>query len=58
MENPPPKLIRNFVDHPDDIHTMPSGLPEHLTSKDCWCEPEVYFVSDSGGKAWLHKEIQ
>jgi len=43
-----------------NVHTMPMDGPEHIESKDCWCEPELVddFTKDGGVKHYLHKEIQ
>lgn len=43
-----------------NVHTVPSIGPEHIESKDCWCEPELIgdYANDNGVKHYLHKELQ
>ena len=47
--------------HPDgNVHVMPTHGPEHIESKDCWCEPEIIEdeTENGGVKCYLHKELQ
>jgi len=49
------------MSQPDgNVHTMPIGGPEHVESKDCWCEPELVAdeTASGGVKCYLHKELQ
>jgi len=49
------------MSQPDgNVHTMPTYGPEHIESKDCWCEPELVedFTNEGGVKVYLHKELQ
>jgi hypothetical protein len=33
--------------------------PEHISSPDCWCEPELdYKDPDTGAEVWVHRELQ
>lgn len=43
-----------------NVHTMPMGGPEHVESKECWCEPEMTAdeTATGGVQSWLHKELQ
>jgi hypothetical protein len=43
-----------------NVHTMPMQGPEHIESKDCWCQPELKadFTDEGGRKMYLHREIQ
>ena len=32
---------------------------EHISSPDCWCEPELHFKDpETGAGVWVHKEFQ
>lgn len=46
--------------HDGNVHVMPTQSPEHVESKDCWCEPELIedYTSQGGSQVWLHKELQ
>lgn len=34
-------------------------LREHISSHDCWCEPELdYKDPDTGAEVWVHRELQ
>ncbi len=49
------------MSQPDgNVHTMPTAGPEHIESKDCWCEPDLVadYSNDGGVKCYLHKEIR
>lgn len=54
----PPKSIQKTID--GNVHVMPTHGPEHIESKDCWCEPElIEDETENGGvKCYLHKELQ
>lgn len=43
-----------------NVHVMPDYGPEHIESKDCWCEPELIAdeTPHGGSKCYLHKELQ
>lgn len=31
---------------------------EHISSPDCWCEPELYYKDpDTGAEVWVHREL-
>ena len=33
--------------------------PDHLNSKDCWCEPVLdYENPETGAQVWVHNDIQ
>ena len=33
--------------------------PEHITSPDCWCEPELDYVDpETGNEVWVHRDLQ
>jgi hypothetical protein len=33
--------------------------PEHISSPDCWCEPELdYKDPDTGAEVWVHRGLQ
>ena len=51
---------KNSEEFDGNVHVMPELGPEHLESKDCWCEPElIEDAAEYGGcKAYLHKELQ
>ena len=35
------------------------GPREHISSPDCWCEPELdYKDPDTGAEVWVHRELQ
>ena len=41
------------------IHVMPTHGPEHMESKDCWCEPYLdYKDAENGNEVWMHRELQ
>lgn len=54
----PPKSIQKTID--GNVHVMPTHGPEHIESKDCWCEPELIGdeTENGGVKCYLHKELQ
>ncbi len=32
---------------------------EHITSPECWCEPELYFKDpETGAEVWVHRSMQ
>lgn len=34
-------------------------LREHISSPDCWCEPELdYKDPDTGAEVWVHRGLQ
>jgi hypothetical protein len=43
-----------------NVHTMPTNGPEHIESKDCWCEPvlDADYTDQCGVKHYVHKELQ
>ena len=43
-----------------NVHVMPTHGPEHIESKDCWCEPELKedYELEGGKKLYVHKELQ
>ncbi len=43
-----------------NVHVMPTHGPEHVESKDCWCEPVLTedYTPDGGTKLYTHREIQ
>jgi len=52
-----------LMSQPDgNVHVVPIGgqNPEHIESKDCWCEPYLAedYSKDMGVKLYIHKEIQ
>lgn len=42
-----------------DVHVMPcfKGEPEHASSPDCWCEPELKedYTDQGGSKLYVHR---
>ena len=33
--------------------------PEHISSPECWCEPElVYKDPETGAEVWVHRSMQ
>lgn len=56
-------FLNSPMNQPDgNVHVVPTGgqNPEHIESKDCWCQPELRDdYSDTGGvKLYVHGEIQ
>ena len=42
-----------------EVHTDIAVLREHISSPDCWCEPELdYKDPDTGAEVWVHRELQ
>lgn len=43
-----------------NVHVVPLDGPEHIESKECWCEPELLedYTHQGGLKLYTHKEIQ
>jgi hypothetical protein len=45
-----------------NVHCIPFGgkNPEHVESKDCWCEPtlEGDYTAEGGVKFYMHREVQ
>lgn len=50
------RIITDPVDHPRDVHVYPTYGREHDTSCQCWCEPELDCVGESGAQLWVHRE--
>ena len=54
--------MTTFRKEQDDgnVHVYPSihDEPNHDMSEDCWCEPEVKFVSEYGIKVISHRRTQ
>ena len=43
----------------DNVHVYPVDDPkDHEITQECWCEPEVEFISDEGNTVWLHRRMQ
>lgn len=48
------------MESPDgNIHVIPLDRPDHIESKECFCEPELsYKDSDTDKEVWVHRQMQ
>ena len=43
----------------EDLQVEEQQGPEHISSPDCWCEPELdYKDPDTGAEVWVHRGLQ
>jgi len=49
---------QSFNAHYSEIKNPEEYMPEHINTRNCWCNPELdYEDPETGNQVWVHREL-